>query len=220
MIKIEKRQISYNYSKRNSEIKYIVIHDTGNKSAGANADAHFKYFDGGNRNSSADFFVDDKKILQVNDYKKFYTWQVGDGKGKYGITNQNSIGIEICINADGDYNKAFLNAVELTKHLMKELNIPIENVVRHYDASRKKCPASMSENGWEKWTEFKKALEDDNMSKFKDIKGNFAEKDIKELFDMGIVNGKTETEFKPNDTATRAEIARVARNVIRYIMGE
>lgn len=219
MLEIEKKQISYNRVKRNGMIEYIVIHDTQNTSKGADADRHFKYFNGGNRNSSADFFVDDKKILQVNDCKKFYTWQVGDGKGKYGITNQNSIGIEICINADGDYNKAFENAVELTKYLMKELNIPIENVVRHYDASRKNCPASMSENGWEKWTEFKKALED-NMSKFKDINGNFAEKDIEELYKMGIINGKTETEFKPNDTATRAEIARVARNVIRYITGE
>ena len=78
-----------------------------------------------------------RKSLQVNDYAKYYTWHCGDGKGKYGITNSNSIGIEICINSDGNYNIAFQNAVELTKHLMKELNIPIERVVRHYDASRK-----------------------------------------------------------------------------------
>jgi len=158
MIDIQKKQIAYNRTKRTGTIKYIVIHDTANKSKGADADAHFSYFNGGNRNSSADFFVDDKKILQINDYKKFCTWQVGDGKGKYGITNQNSIGIEICINADGDYDKAFLNAVELTKYLMKELGIPADRVVRHYDASRKNCPASMSANSWAKWKEFKDAL--------------------------------------------------------------
>ena len=56
---IEKKQIAYNKGTRNSVIKYIVIHDTANKSNGADADAHFKYFNGGNRNSSADFFVDD-----------------------------------------------------------------------------------------------------------------------------------------------------------------
>lgn len=220
MPKIEKKQIAYNRVERTSKIKYIVIHDTANAKCGADADAHFKYFNGGNRNSSADFFVDDKKILQVNDYTKYYTWQVGDGKGKYGITNQNSIGIEICVNADGDYGKAFKNAVELTKYLMRELDIPAERVVRHYDASRKNCPASMSENEWAKWYEFKSALKEERMDKFTDISGNFAENDIKELYQMGVIQGVTESEFKPDEVATRAQIARVARNIIRYITGE
>ncbi len=218
MISIEKKQIAYNRVKRTSEIRYIVIHDTLNPKKGANADAHFKYFNSRNRNSSADFFVDDKKILQVNDYTKYCTWQVGDGKGKYGITNQNSIGVEICVNSDGDYDKAFLNAVELTKYLMKELGIPAERVVRHYDASRKNCPASMSENSWAKWEEFKEAIMDEKV--FVDTKGHFAEKDIAELFKMGIVNGKTEERFMPNEPITRGEVAAIARRVIRYITGK
>lgn len=172
-MEIIKRQIAYNISKRNSRILYIAIHDTLNPKKGANAEAHFKYFNGGNRNSSADFFVDDKTILQVNDYTKYATWQVGDGKGKYGITNQNSIGIEICINADGDYEKAFLNAVELTKYLMKELNIPADRVIRHYDASRKNCPASMRDDDWAKWKEFKKLITESGeltMSQYEELK--------------------------------------------------
>lgn len=217
MLEIDKRQISYNRVKRTTPIAYIVIHDTGNKSKGSDAEAHFKYFNGGNRNSSADFFVDDKKILQANDYTKYYTWHVGDGKGKYGITNQNSVGIEICVNADGNYEKAVANAVELAKHLMKELNIPDERVVRHYDASRKNCPASMGVDNWALWKKFKTQLAE---ADFCDISGNFAEKDIKELCRMGIVNGVSDTEFKPDDYATRAQIARIARNVIRYITGE
>ena len=157
-MKINKKQIAYNRTARKQNPIYIVIHDTGNTGKGANANAHFNYFNGGNRNSSADFFVDDTQVLQVNDYTKYYTWHCGDGKGKYGITNSNSIGIEICINSDGNYNIAFQNAVELTKHLMKELNIPVERFVRHYDASRKNCPASMSGNNWELWSKFKEAL--------------------------------------------------------------
>ena len=170
---IIKKQIAYNRSTRKSAIKYIVIHDTGNKSNGANADAHFNYFNGGDRQSSADFFVDDTKILQINDYKKFYTYQCGDGNGKYGITNSNSIGIEICVNSDGDYTSAYNNAVELTKYLMKELNIPIERVVRHYDASRKNCPASMSGNNWKLWNDFKKLLsgsEELTMAQYEELK--------------------------------------------------
>jgi len=155
---INKKQIAYNRSTRTQAIKYIVIHDTGNTAKGSNANNHFTYFNGGNRDSSADFFVDDTQILQINDYIKFYTWQCGDGKGAYGITNSNSLGIEICVNSDGNYAVAFAKAIELTKYLMKELNISINNVVRHYDASRKNCPASMAANNWAKWNEFKAAL--------------------------------------------------------------
>lgn len=83
-----------------------------------------------------------------------------DGSGKYGITNYNSIGIELCVNSDGDYNKAFDNTIKLTKMLMKKYNIPASRVVRHYDASRKMCPYSMSSNNWAKWNQFKNSLND------------------------------------------------------------
>lgn len=183
---IIKKQIAYNRSKRSSAIKYIVIHDTGNKSKGANASSHFNYFNGGDRQSSADFFVDSEQIIQINDYKKYYTYQCGDGRGKYGITNANSIGIEICVNSDGDYQKAYKSAIELTKYLMKELNIPIERVVRHYDASRKNCPASMSSNNWELWQKFKKLLsesEELTMAQYDELKKEIAalEKTIESL---------------------------------------
>ena len=167
-------QIACNRSNRTGEkIKYIVIHDTGNSSAGANAIAHFNYFNGCDRSSSADFFVDDTQVLCVNDYYKFYTWHCGDGKGKYGISNRNSIGIEICINSDGNREKAIENAISITKELMKELNIPIERVVRHYDASRKNCPATMSKNGWAEWYEFKNKLQDKEeltMTQYEELK--------------------------------------------------
>jgi N-acetylmuramoyl-L-alanine amidase len=42
---------------------------------------------------------------------------------------------------------------------MKTYNIPIERVVRHYDASRKNCPQTMNNNGdWSKWNNFKERL--------------------------------------------------------------
>lgn len=155
---IIKNQILYNRSRRTEKPQYIVIHDTGNTARGADARRNFEYFNSGNRGASADFFVDDKEIYQVNDYNIYYTWHCGDGGGKYGITNGNSVGIEICINADGDYNRAFENAAELTKQLMAELNISPEKVVRHYDASRKNCPATMRPNDWARWYDFKRKL--------------------------------------------------------------
>lgn len=150
---IDKRPIRYNFSKRNGEIKYIVIHDTGNRRNGAGAIAHYKYFNGGNRNASAHYFVDDSNIVETVEVS-LAAWHCGDGKGKYGITNQNSIGIEICVNEDSDFNMAMLQTIELIRFLMMTYDIPKVNVIRHYDASGKNCPASMSSSSWELWEEF------------------------------------------------------------------
>lgn len=157
-IKINEKLIKYNFSSRGGEkIKYIVIHDTGNTDKGAGADNHFLFFNAADRQSSAHYFVDDKQILRViKDINK--SWAVGDGRDKYGITNENSLNIEMCINSDGDFNKTYLHTLKLTKYLMKKYNIPLENVVRHYDASRKLCPNVFKENNWEKWNKFKEDL--------------------------------------------------------------
>ena len=157
-IKINEKLVKYNFSKRTEgKIKYIVIHDTGNKRSGADAEAHFNFFNGGDRQSSAHYFVDDKQILRViKDVDR--SWAVGDGRDKYGITNENSLNIEMCINSDGDFNKTYLNTLKLTKYLMEKYNIPLENVVRHYDASRKLCPNVWKGNNWEKWNKFKEDL--------------------------------------------------------------
>ena len=171
-------QIKYNRSNRGgTPIKYIVVHDTGNPSRGANATAHYNYFNGGDRSSSADFFVDDTQVLCVNDYYKFYTWHCGDGHGKYGITNRNSVGIEFCINVDSDRDKTLERTALLVRELMQELNIPIDRVVRHYDASRKNCPQSMSGNGWAQWYEFKEKLkgEDLTMAQYEELKNEISQ---------------------------------------------
>lgn len=154
-------QISYNRTARRRaarDIQYIVIHDTANKERGADAMHHYQFFNSGNQSSSADFFVDDRNILKVNDFYSYYTWHCGDGGGKNGITNQNSIGVEICINRDGNYRQAVANAEELVRNLMKELDIDTEHVVRHFDASGKNCPATMQNSSWKEWNHFKEAL--------------------------------------------------------------
>ena len=166
-------QIKYNRSARNGAvIRYIVVHDTGNTARGANSTAHYNYFNSGNRSSSADFFVDDTQILCVNDYHKYYTWHCGDGHGKYGITNANSVGVEFCINVGSNREKTLELCAQLVRELMEELNIPLERVVRHYDASRKNCPQSMSSDGWAQWYKFKEMLKGDKltMSQYEELK--------------------------------------------------
>jgi N-acetylmuramoyl-L-alanine amidase len=141
---IIKKQIINNISKRIKKIEYINVHGTGNKRRGANPEMHYKYFNSANRNASADIFVDDKSIWEINDYNKYYTWAVGDNnsanKPGQKIFNSNSINIEICVNFDSDLSKAIENAIYVTKLKMDELNIPILKVQRHFDVSGKLCP--------------------------------------------------------------------------------
>ena len=208
-----KRQIRYNCSARTGKIQYIVVHDTGNTGVCADAKSHFQYFNGGNRGSSADIFVDDTSAWYVNDYTKYYAWHCGDGRGKYGITNANSVGVELCINRDGDYDTAFANLVEVVRELMQELNIPAERVVRHYDASRKCCPKSMMEEDWKLWRTFKQMIESEEltMAQYEELKGRldklenpmiynyidenmpeWARPTIQKLVDKGILKGDGE----------------------------
>jgi len=154
MLGIQKKFIRYNFSNAPGRvINYIVIHDVGSVSTAEN---NYEYFNGGNRNASADFFVDPSNIMQFTDYKNSYSWHCGDGGGKFGISNRNSIGIEMCLVEP--FETTLKNTIDLVKYLMKELNIPIERVVRHYDASRKLCPKTLSANNWEKWNWFKNQL--------------------------------------------------------------
>lgn len=200
-------QIKYNKSIRHKTIKYIVIHDTGNRNIGANAMNNFNYFNSRKVGSSADFFVDSTQALCVNNYRKYYTWHCGDGNGKYGITNENSVGVEMCINSDGDYDAAFKNMVKCVKSLMSELNIPIERVVRHYDASRKNCPKTFNKNGnWNKWYEFKQQLvengdEDEMIYNYIDKNmPEWARPTIQKLVDKGLLKGNEKGELGLNDT--------------------
>ena len=130
----------------NKSNKYIVLHYTGNKTDKALNNA--KYFKSVNRGASAHYFVDETSIYQVVEDKDS-AWAVGKNYGKnnlFGIcTNNNSISIEMCSTNGVISEETIKNAVDLTKMLMKKYNIPVENVVRHYDVCSKICP------GWKGW---------------------------------------------------------------------
>lgn len=165
-INIIKMPLGVHISKApNREIKYLAIHFTAGSSSKAGSAKSVKHvFE--SRKASADFAVDDQDLVQFNpDLKNYYCWAVGDGNGKYGVTNKNSISIEICSslkkgtsaavpNHSGWYftDAALDNAVKLSKYLMKKYNIPIDRVIRHYDASRKSCPGLV---GWNDGTLYK-----------------------------------------------------------------
>ena len=141
-MQINKYHGGYNISKRIEPVKYIVVHYTGSgTSKSGSAKANCQYFSGGDRQASAHYFVDDGGVWEFADPSVYYTWHCGDGHGKYGITNSNSIGIEVCQNYDVPYTETEIRYLaELVRLLMVKFNVPAERVVRHYDASRKLCP--------------------------------------------------------------------------------
>lgn len=160
-MKIEKNITSINRtSMNNKENKYIVIHYVGAVSSAYNNTVYFK---NAYRGASAHYFVDDKAIWQCV-LEKDAAWHCGTS-GKYysKARNNNSIGIEMCcFNNNGELDiseKTVANTIELTKDIMKRYNIPVENVVRHYDVTRKTCPAPFVKDSG-RWEEFKKALID------------------------------------------------------------
>ena len=101
MVKIQRR-ISNNrnhYNGTNKKLK-ITVHQTGNTSRGANAEMHARFINNGST-STWHYTVDDKQAIQHFEHNT-QCWHAGDGRGN---GNLHSIGVELCINSDGDYNK-------------------------------------------------------------------------------------------------------------------
>lgn len=76
--------------------------------------------------------------------------------------NRESIGVEICVNEDGDYGRAVRNGISVVKYLMNRFGIKDVYVINHHDASGKWCPTEIL-NGKDgmTWTWFKKQLSGD-----------------------------------------------------------
>ena len=128
MVKI-RRSLNHNnknhYNGRNKQL-FITIHDTGNQSRGANAEMHRRFIENGST-STWHYTVDKDEAIQHFEHT-VQCWHAGDKRGN---GNLNSVGIEMCINSDGDYVQTVKHTVKLVQKLMKELNIPIQNVVQH-----------------------------------------------------------------------------------------
>lgn len=143
----------------NRKIEYLVMHYVGAVSTARN---NASYFKNTYRGASAHYFVDDNEVVQVVEDKDI-AWHCGNDIYYCGARNSNSLSIEMCCYrmSNGNLNitaDTEARAIELAKELMKKYNIKIENVVRHYDVTRKNCPAPMVESE-DRWNEFKKKLQ-------------------------------------------------------------
>lgn len=133
------------------KIEYIVIHETANSAEGANAAAHARYLsEGGDGSTSWHYTVDDRQIYHhVPDNE--VAWHAGDRDG-----NQHGVGVELCVNEDGDFDKTFDNAAKLTAYLLKHYDLEVMDVKQHHDCSGKDCPQHIRETN--RWVEFLDAV--------------------------------------------------------------
>lgn len=143
MVTIKKQLVSQSVinkstSGNGNKRKFLCIHETANVSKGANAQAHANLQSKGNsRAASWHWQVDSVEAIQSFDHT-VRCWHAGSTQG-----NNESIAIEICVNSDSNFRKAVENAASLTRWIMQQENISINNVVQHNKWSGKNCPTNL-----------------------------------------------------------------------------
>ena len=160
---------NYGDKRSTSEIRYIVIHFTAND--GDHDEGNANYFASPrNPKSSAHYFVDDDSVTQSvpDDYVAYsvggskYTdcYKTGGGRLYRIAINQNTLNIEMCDTVkDGTVRaqeSTIVNTIELVRKKMKEYNIDIDHVIRHFDVNGKHCPAYLMDE--QSWKEFKERI--------------------------------------------------------------
>ncbi len=221
---------NYGGTRTASQIKYLVIHYTGND--GDHDEANANYYRDNVVEASAHYFVDDDSITRsVPDLR--VAWAVGGKKWSdcaqtgggtmYGvITNTNSISVELCdTKRDGTLmvtEATLARALPLCRALMRRYNITIDRVYRHFDVTGKYCPAYYMDPV--KWAQFKSRLaeEDQDMNAerlntMEEIraKAPYALPTVQKLIAMGALRGggKKDADGNPADMDLSLDMLRV-----------
>ena len=152
MLPIIKNLTSVNRILSSSKInRYIVLHDinhvgTAESISFENKDVYSGY--------SYNFIVDEDTIIQQVEEKDV---SLHCGCNFYHhpfCKNNNSISIAMCQKSSGVVsNKTIQNTADVVRYLMDKYDIPANNLLRHYDVSRKLCPSGYVETA--KWKELK-----------------------------------------------------------------
>jgi len=184
---------------RTQTIRFLVIHFTANNGDTAAGNANF--FAGANRNASAHYFVDEREIWQtVRDEDT--AWHSGAQRFNHPTArNQNSIGIEMVSRRDVEgrffiREEVVTRTIELTEMLMSKYDIPVENVIRHFDVTGKNCPEPFVRNP-QLWEDFRQRLNKNGeltMSQYKELSARLDGIDAKlKAFNTSVFNTLEET---------------------------
>lgn len=137
------------------EVRGIVIHYTANP--GTTAEQNRSYFeslkDTHETKASSHFVIGiDGEIVQC----------IPSSEISYASNERNSytISIECChVDKDGKFTEATYDSlVQLTAWLCGKFNIPVDEVIRHYDVTGKECPLYYVEHE-DEWKQFKKDVQ-------------------------------------------------------------
>lgn len=142
--------------------RYLTIHTTGNEKPGADAEMHAAYLltaEAIDREVLWHATVDDHQVIQHLPWDEV-GWHAADGLT--GPGNRTSIGIELCVNSDGDFAQTQRNAAELCAKLIREMPslLPFPDcIVQHNKWSGKDCPHQIraTPGGWEAFLAMVKA---------------------------------------------------------------
>lgn len=156
--------LSNNYSMPDlSHLKYIAVHETGMFGEGVWAMNNFSHFTKSVENAT--FIVDDNTVVKAMELTEV-SYALGDtDPAKSDVYNTNSLNIEMCVNADGNYLKTVGNTVYLVRGLLEK--IPGAELKQHADSwsegrnqyhadsAQKNCPEILrSESTWWTWERF------------------------------------------------------------------
>ncbi len=211
-----------NYQKgRTQPVEYIVIHYTGipNDTAENNAVYSAREYTG----VSAHYFVDEREVWQsVRDEDTAY--HCGSTRPKHpACRNYNSIGVEMCDSVGTVPAATRERTAAFVRELMDRYGVPVENVLRHYDVTGKRCPAPWVDNPAE-WMEFKSMLEveevtQDQFNQMMEVylsqrnakpADDWAKPYIQDAIDAGAMTDVGGTIERPQGFITRQEMAVVA----------
>lgn len=135
-------------------IQYVVIHETDNYSAGANAARHDAFI---HQNAlieklSWHYTVDDHEVYHhIPDDEPAY--HAGDGMEPNG-GNTSGIGVELCVAEDNDYEQTLKNGALLAGYLLWKYDLDMDKLKKHQDFSGKVCPSHLiTDNRWNEFYE-------------------------------------------------------------------
>ena len=132
----------------------VTIHNTDNSGVGADAQAHANLLKNSwkNKQQSWHFAVDEDGAYQSIPTDEI-AWHAGDGGTGKG--NTQTIAIEICMNSDGNLEKATDNAAQLAAQQLKEKGLSADKIYQHHDWSGKNCPSQIRAGKPYSWSTFK-----------------------------------------------------------------
>lgn len=152
------------------QTRAIVCHWTANTKKGADAQANRNYFNNGSpgpggtlRAASAHYCVDDHSIVQcIPDGEVAY--HVGArkyntiGYALFGdapalTPNYFTVGYEMCVNSDGNWELTRGHSIDLAAHLLVKHELTIQSLYRHFDVTGKDCPKMLLDP--KAWSEYR-----------------------------------------------------------------